>query len=243
MQPKNTKLDAATVMLTMNLAERTALVERVAELPRELAASLRQSFVRRDKIQVSASDLELLDERLSSPQGRSVPQGIRSLLKGIHERVIDELNLLNAKTSSVAIDNASHTLYLSSTRSHAVPTLRDAEQLLSKLRALPLRLRGFKLTTKDRRLLRQCGLPSETMARVNSLLPALNLADVLVILAKRYEMDRSAQATIVADLLDFRRRILEYLDQESRRTVEIHRQRSLKTQQEWRRKSTNPDGS
>ncbi|MDB5391541.1 MAG: hypothetical protein JWM11_7187 [Planctomycetaceae bacterium] len=241
MPSTHTNLDATTVVLTLTVAERTALVDRVSDLPRPLLDLLQQKFVRRDRIRVSPHDLELLDEQLSRPLGRSVPLETRQLLKNVHEQVVDELNLLNARTSSVAIDNAAHTLFLKCAKNKTEPTLQAADELLSKLRALPLRLRGFKPTASEKRLLRRFDLPVETLSRVNSANPSLNLSDVLVILSVRYRLDRLTQAVMIAELLDLRRRIMEYLDQESRRTIEINRKRSLKTQQEWRRKSTNQD--
>jgi hypothetical protein len=100
-----------------------------------------------------------------------------------------------------------------------------------------MRLLGFKLTTKDKRLLRGMRLPVETLARINAEKPTLNLADVLLIFAKRYEFDRSTQAAALTNVMELRSRILDYLDQESRRTIEINRSRSLKWQQTVRRNS------
>jgi hypothetical protein len=238
---KLTNLNIASTTLTLNAAERAALVERFPDLPRKLVEILLQSYVRRDRLNVSANDLELLDERLSAPLGRSATHETRLLLKGIHEQVADELILMNSRTSPVAIDNASHKLYLTSERNAAPPTLEDAIELLSKLRALPLRLRNFKLAPAEKRILRRLELPDETRIRVNSATPTLNLADILIILSRRFDFDRVTQSAIVEELLSLRDRILDNLAQASRRTVEINRQRSLKTQQEWRRKSSSQD--
>lgn len=239
MQPKRIDLDAATVTLTLNAVERATLVEHVVGLPRRLAETLRQVSIKRDRIQVGPNDLEFLDAWLSLPRGRSVKKEARRVLQGIHDQIAEELNLLNSRTSSVAVDNASHTLYKASLRSRTSATINDAHQILIKLRALPLRLRGFKLTAKDKRLLRGIRLPVETLARINAEKPSLNLADVLLIFAKRYEFDRITQAAVLTNIMELRSRILDFLDQESRRTIEINRSRSLKWQQTVRRTSSN----
>jgi hypothetical protein len=235
MQPNSTNLHQAIVPLTLTLTERSAILNSIPDLPRELAEVLNQPSIRRDRVRISPQNLEFLDWQLSQLTGRSVSKAVRTTLKPVIDQIADEMNLLNSKTSSVAIDNAAHSLFKASLKSKTPVTYSDAEDRVWKLRAWPIRLRGFPITNKDKRLCLRCDLPSTTLDRVTATLPYLNLADVLVIFATRYRFDPVTQAGLIEGLMDFRGRVLAYIDAAARRTVQINRERTLRNQQLYRR--------
>lgn len=234
MQHDSTNLDITSINLILSAEERNCLLKQIPDLPSTLVAKLSQPYIRLDRVSVSVSDLEVLEESLNAPFGRSISRESRVALRQIHEQVVEELILLNAKTSSVAVDNGAHALFKSRSRGSSEISYQEALHQLAKLRALPLRLREFKLSAKERRLLQSCPLAHETLQRIHDSSSGINLADVLLIFAARYSFDRGTAEELVHDLLELRKRILDYLDQLSRRTVEINRERTLRSPRQRR---------